>query len=55
MAIIAQKENSEIFCAESLDEDDVDLSGHFQQNDGKDESDAMPIVTIEKHLTFRRW
>ena len=39
--------------AERLDEDDVDLSGLLlQQNDGNDESDTKPIVTIEEHLTF---
>ena len=50
MAIIAHMEQSGILWAEWLDEDDVELSGLLvQQNDGNDESDTMPIVTIEEH------
>ena len=48
MAIIEHKENSDILCAEKLDEDDADLSGlSVQQNDGNDESDTTPIITTE--------
>ena len=47
MAIIAHKENFDIFCAERLDENDVDLSGlSVQQNDGNGESDTKLILTI---------
>ena len=48
MAIIAHKEKSDILCDEWLDENDVGLSGlSVQQNDGNDESDTTPIITIE--------
>ena len=50
MAIITPKENSGILCAEWLDEHYVNLSDlSVQQND---ESDTMPVVTIDEHLTF---
>ena len=66
MAIIANKDivKSDIFWAEWLDEDDIDLSGDilrkfqsqssktFQQNGGIYESETMSIATIEEHLYF---
>ena len=55
MAIIALKEISAILCAEWLDEIDADLSGlSVQQNDGNDESDTTPIITILLQLTLMR-
>ena len=53
MATIAHKENSDILCAEWLDENDADLPGlSVQQNDGNYESDTTPIITKEEFLTF---
>ena len=47
-------ENSDILCAEWLDENDVDLSGlSVQQNDGNDESDNTRIITIKELLIFQ--